>query len=209
MPPRPRRAARWHRARPQWSALCPAGTRRAARAPASRPRRQPHAPGLLFSVRTWCHLRCRADLPDEGGNPGPVHAGGAAMTTLPTPRPGHEGSEVPSLIAASLRGRRRRPSGEAPPLPRHIDYSIRWYLLLAGVAAALWAGMSVPAVLGAITRGDLAILRAVGTVRTAWLTHVMLDVNAALTSPWAVRLVMLGTFAVLVAFRRFQHLAAY
>ena len=37
----------------------------------------------------------------------------------------------------------------------------------------------------------------------------MLDVNAALTSPWTVRLVMLGTIAVLVAFRRFQHLAAY
>ena len=81
------------------------------------------------------------------------------MTTLPTPRPGHEGSEVPPLIAASLRGRRRRPSGEPPPLPRHIDYSIRWYLLLAAVAAALWAGMSVPAVLGVITRGDLAVLR--------------------------------------------------
>ena len=131
------------------------------------------------------------------------------MTTLPTPRPGHEGSEVPPLIAASLRGRRRRPSGEPPPLPRHINHSIRWYLLLAGVAAALWAGMSVPAVLGVITRGDLAVLRGTGTVRTAWLTHVMLDVNAALTSPWTVRLVMLGTIAVLVAFRRFQHLAAY
>ena len=131
------------------------------------------------------------------------------MNTLSTPQPGHEGSEVPSLIAASLRGRRRRPSGEPPPLPRHIDHSIRWYLLLAGVTAALWAAMSVPAVLGVITRGDLAVLRAVAPVRTAWLTHLTLAVNTALTSPWTVRLVMLGTIAVLVAFRRFQHLAAY
>ena len=131
------------------------------------------------------------------------------MNTLSTPPPGHEGSEVPSLIAASLRGRRRRPSGEPPPLPRHIDHSIRWYLLLAGVTAALWAAMSVPAVLGVITRGDLAVLRAVAPVRTAWLTHLTLAVNTALTSPWTVRLVMLGTIAVLVAFRRFQHLAAY
>ena len=69
--------------------------------------------------------------------------------------------------------------------------------------------MSVPAVLGVITRGDLAVLRGIATVRTAWLTHVMLDVNAALTSPWTVRLVMLGTIAVLVGFRRFRHLAAY
>jgi tRNA A-37 threonylcarbamoyl transferase component Bud32/membrane-associated phospholipid phosphatase len=131
------------------------------------------------------------------------------MSTLPAPQPGHEGSEVPPLIAASLRGRRRRPSGEPPPLPRHIDHSIRWYLLLAGVTAALWTAMSVPAVLGVITRGDLAVLRAVAPVRTAWLTHLTLAVNTALTSPWTVRLVMLGTIAVLVAFRRFQHLAAY
>ena len=130
------------------------------------------------------------------------------MTTLPTPRPGGEGSEVTPLIAASLRGRRRRPSGEPPPLPRHIDHSIRWYLLLAGVAGALWAGMSVPAVLGVITRADLAVLRVVATVRAAWLTHLMLDVNA-LASPWTTRLVAWGTIAVLAAFRRFRHLAAY
>jgi len=129
------------------------------------------------------------------------------MNTLSAPQPGHEGSEVPSLIAASLRGRRRRPSGEPPPLPRHIDHSIRWYLLLVGVAAALWAGMSVPAVLGVITRGDLVILHAVAAVRTAWLTRLMLDVNA-LASP-RVRLVLYGTMAALVAFRRFRHLAAY
>jgi tRNA A-37 threonylcarbamoyl transferase component Bud32 len=131
------------------------------------------------------------------------------MTTLPTPRPGREGSEVTPLIAASLRGRRRRPSGEPPPLPRHIDHSIRWYLLLAAVAGALWAGMSVPAVLGITTRADLVVLRVVATVRTAWLTHLMLDVNAALASPWTVRLVPWATIAVLVAFRRFRHLAAY
>ncbi len=131
------------------------------------------------------------------------------MTTVPTPRPGHEGSEVTPLIAASLRGRRRRPSGEPPPLPRHIDHSIRWYLLLAGVAGVLWAGMSIPALLGIITRADLVVLRVVATVRAAWLTHLMLDVNAALASPWTVRVVAWGTITVLVAFRRFRHLAAY
>jgi len=131
------------------------------------------------------------------------------MSTLPTPRPGGEGSEVTPLIAASLRGRRRRPSGEPPPLPRHIDHSIRWYLLLAGVAGVLWAGMSVPAVLGIITRADLVVLRVVATVRAAWLTHLMLDVNAVLASPWTTRLVAWGIIAVLVAFRRFRHLAAY
>ena len=129
------------------------------------------------------------------------------MTTVPTPRPGPVGPEVTPLITASPQGRRRRPSGEPPPLPRHIDHSIRWYLALAGVACALWAAMSVPAALGVITRADQVILRAVATVRTDWLNRLMLDVNI-LASPW-VRLVLFGTMAVLVAFRRFLHLAAY
>ena len=130
------------------------------------------------------------------------------MSTLPAPRPGHEGPEVTPLITASPRGRRRRPSGEPPPLPRHIDHGIRWYLLLAGLAGVLWAGMSVPAVLGLITRADLGILHAVAAVRAGWLTRVMLEVDA-LASPWTVRLMAWGTIAVLVAFRRFRHLAAY
>ena len=130
------------------------------------------------------------------------------MTTLPTPRPGRAGSEVPPLITVSPTGRRRRPSGEPPPLPRHINRSLRWYLLLGGVAGALWAAMSVPVLLGFITRADLVVLHAVVAVRTAWLTDAMLHVNA-LASPWTARLAAWGTIAVLVAFRRFRHLAAY
>ena len=130
------------------------------------------------------------------------------MTTLPTPRRDPVGSEVTPLISGSLRGRRRRPSGEPPPLPRHIDRSTRWYLLLAGLAGALWAGMSVPAALGVITRADLAALQAAAAVRTAWLTRLMLDVNV-LASPWTVRVLAFSTIAVLVVWRRFQHLAAY
>ena len=129
------------------------------------------------------------------------------MTTLPTPRPDPVGPEVTPLISGPLRGRRRRPSGEPPPLPRHIDHSTRWYLLLAEIAGALWACMLVPAALGVITRADLAVLRAIAAVRTAWLTRLMLDANA-LASPWTVRVLAFGTIAVLVLSRRFHHLAA-
>jgi len=130
------------------------------------------------------------------------------MTTLPTPRRGAVGSEVPRLTASSPNGRRRRPSGEPPPLPRRADRGIRWYLLLAGVTGALWAAMSAPPLLGVITRADLAVLAVIATVRVPWLTHVMLDADA-LTSLWTVRLLAWGTIAVLVAFRRFRHLAVY
>lgn len=129
------------------------------------------------------------------------------MTTVPTPRPDPVGPEVTPLMAAPPRGRRRRPSGEPPPLPRHIDHSIRWSVAFTVAAGSLWAAMSVPAALGVITRADLMVLRAVATMRTAWLTRVMLDVNV-LASPW-VRLVLFVTMASLVVFRRFRHLVAY
>jgi tRNA A-37 threonylcarbamoyl transferase component Bud32/membrane-associated phospholipid phosphatase len=130
------------------------------------------------------------------------------MTTLPTPGTAAPGPEVPPLLAASDGRWRRRPSGEPPPLPRSIGRGIRWYLLLGGLTAALWAGMSVPAVLGVITRTDLAALRAIAAVRSPWLTHLMLDANT-LTSPWVVRLVAWATIVVLAGFRRFRHLAVY
>src|SRR5215471_16712263 len=108
------------------------------------------------------------------------------MTTVPTPGVGDPGPEVTPLIAAPLGGRRRRPSGEPPPLPRHVEHSTRWYLLLAAITAALWAGMSVPLVLGAITQADLVMLHAVAALLSAWLTHVMRGFDA-MTSPWVVR----------------------
>jgi tRNA A-37 threonylcarbamoyl transferase component Bud32/membrane-associated phospholipid phosphatase len=68
--------------------------------------------------------------------------------------------------------------------------------------------MSVPVALGAITRADLVVLDAIATVRSPWLTHLMLDANT-LTSPWVVRLVAWATIVVLAGFRRFRHLAVY
>jgi tRNA A-37 threonylcarbamoyl transferase component Bud32 len=130
------------------------------------------------------------------------------MTTLPTPDAGDPGPEVTPPIAASLGGRRRRPSGEPPPLPRHIDHSTRWYLLLAAIAGALWVGMSVAPVLGAITRADLVILHGIAALRSVWLTRVMLGIDEV-RSPWVVLPAAWGTIAALVALRRFRHLAVY
>jgi tRNA A-37 threonylcarbamoyl transferase component Bud32 len=111
-------------------------------------------------------------------------------------------------VTASPLGRRRRPSGEPPPLPRHIDRSTRWYLLLAVLAGGLWAAMSAEPALGAITRADLAMLHAAAATRSDPLTHVMRGVDA-LCSPWTVQVVAWTTIAALVALRRWPHLAAY
>jgi tRNA A-37 threonylcarbamoyl transferase component Bud32 len=115
---------------------------------------------------------------------------------------------VSPVIATSPLGRRRRPSGEAPPLPRRLQPSTRWYVLLTGAAVILWVGLSVRPILALITQADLTVLRAVTAVRTGWLTRLMLDIDAV-RSPWTIRIAAWGTIAALVAFRRFRHLAAY
>ena len=116
--------------------------------------------------------------------------------------------QVSPVIATSPLGRRRRPSGEAPPLPRRIQTSTRWYLLLAVLAGAIWVGLSIRPVSGLITRGDFIVLQAITAVRSGWLTRLMLGIDA-IRSPWTTRFVAWGTIAVLLGFRRFRHLAAY
>lgn len=130
------------------------------------------------------------------------------MNTVPTPGAPGAAHRVAPVIAPQSLGRRRRPSGEPPPLPRRIDYRTRWYLLLVALAAALWLALSVRPALGVITRADLTVLRAIATVRSGPLTRAMLDINV-LTSSWTVRLIGWGTIIALVAFRRFRHLAVY
>jgi serine/threonine protein kinase len=116
--------------------------------------------------------------------------------------------DIAPVLSASPVGRRRRPSGEPPPLPRHIERSTKAHIALAGVAAALGLGLSIPPVLAAVTAADLALLRAFEALRTGVLTSLMLTAQA-LGSRWTVAALAWATIAVLVAFRRFQHLAAY
>jgi tRNA A-37 threonylcarbamoyl transferase component Bud32/membrane-associated phospholipid phosphatase len=137
-----------------------------------------------------------------------LDGGAALMNTVPTPRTSAANPRVSPIIAASPIGRRRRPSGEPPPLPRHIDYITQWYLLLAALVVVLWAGLSIPPVLGTVTRADLTVLRTVAVLRSGPLTHVMLGIDA-LRSLWTTRIIAWGTIIVLLAFRRFRHLAAY
>ncbi len=130
------------------------------------------------------------------------------MDTVPTPGPPGAARPVTPVIAPQSLGRRRRPSGEPPPLPRHIDYRTRWYLLLLALTVTFWAVLSLRPVLGFITRADLTVLHGVAAVRSAPLTRLMLAGNE-LTAVWVVRVIAWGTIATLLAFRRFRHLAVY
>src|SRR5947209_2098143 len=139
------------------------------------------------------------------------------MATVPTshrsatgqvaPLPPVIPSVSPVLDVAPL-GRRRRPSGEPPPLPRPIVASTRWYIAVAGVTLAFWFAMTTTAVAGVVTRVDLAVLRELTRMRADWLTSVMRAINEVASS-WPIRTMAWATIIVLLAVRHFRHLLVY
>ena len=118
-----------------------------------------------------------------------------------------EGKPVRTRISRS--GRRRRPSGEAPPLPRPLTTGTYW-LAATGVVLLLWlAALANSSTNNYILSFDLTLLDWVSQLRTLVLTDVMRGVHA-LGSLWTIRIVfwttMLGlpgmNFAKCCAIRR-------
>ncbi|MGK5169866.1 phosphatase PAP2 family protein [Geodermatophilus sp. CPCC 205761] len=101
--------------------------------------------------------------------------------------------------------RRRRPSGEPPPLPRHLNASGKWWI---GLTAAVFAGWAAAVVTDSVPLVDLAdtrVLQAIATLRSPGLTDVA-EVAGVLATPPVVHALWLGNLAVLAVFRRWHHL---
>jgi len=123
-------------------------------------------------------------------------------------KPRSDTGAVPGLAVVSRTGKRRRPSGEAPPLPHHLSAS-GWFLLavLSGVVASwslLYLGFGTTP-LQSVARADLAVLRAIERLRDDAVTPIMADLHA-LGSAWTARALRWTTLGVLLALRRFRHL---
>jgi hypothetical protein len=107
-------------------------------------------------------------------------------------------------------GKRRRPSGEPPPLPRSLGTSGHVLVLLT-----LALGAIVVLALGHVTVGawidqrNTSILRAVAAVRAGWLTSIVLWIDRLLTSRGTVGILRLATLLALAGFRRWRHLLAF
>jgi membrane-associated phospholipid phosphatase/tRNA A-37 threonylcarbamoyl transferase component Bud32 len=101
--------------------------------------------------------------------------------------------------------RRRRPSGELPPLPRSLAASGKWWLALSGAVVASWVLVAVTRsgpyvdVLDARLLDALAGLRSPGVDRAARVLGV-LSSGRALQALW------LANLAVLLVTRRWRHL---
>jgi tRNA A-37 threonylcarbamoyl transferase component Bud32/membrane-associated phospholipid phosphatase len=102
--------------------------------------------------------------------------------------------------------RRRRPSGEPPPLPRHLQTSGRNWAIFLGIVLAFY--MLGAATSGAISRPiqvvDEAILDLVAQLRTSALTSVMRSVQA-LGSDWTIRVLAWAAILVPLVFKRIRH----
>ena len=108
------------------------------------------------------------------------------------------------------RGRRRRPSGEPPPLPRNLGVSGGVWVALATVLVAIVGlVLASQALASGFDRWNAAVLRGIVQIRTDWLTTLMVGVNTVLTSPWTVGILRLGTLVALVGLRRWRHLGVF
>jgi tRNA A-37 threonylcarbamoyl transferase component Bud32/membrane-associated phospholipid phosphatase len=102
--------------------------------------------------------------------------------------------------------RRRRPSGEPPPLPRNLERSGQAYLALGAVVVALWAAAFYIAPFSdVVTRLDLRVAEAVERARFEPLTTVMRWVHL-LGSEWTIRPLRWALIVALLLLRRFRHL---
>jgi membrane-associated phospholipid phosphatase len=112
------------------------------------------------------------------------------------------------LGGLTLLGRRRRPSGEADPLPRPLRASGRFWLFSALVVVVVWVlldSWSQTEIWW--TKLDLEVLGWFESIRTDGATAVMERLHA-LGSPWTYRVLRFSTIAILIAVRRWRHLVA-
>ena len=129
-----------------------------------------------------------------------VSADQSTRTSAPRPQPAPgEALRLP---------RRRRPTGEAPPLPYHLQTSgVRWLIvgvvLMALTVLVFAGGMRGLAV--NVTVVDDAVVRWLTGLQAPWLVGAWRGL-AALSSWWVINGLLAGLLVALLVLRRFRHL---
>jgi hypothetical protein len=105
--------------------------------------------------------------------------------------------------------RRRRPTGEPPPLPHPVAITTTAWLALAaaGLAGAFVAAQRT-SWLRVDDRAGMWVLRQLAGIRAPWLTEVANGINVA-GSGWGASVLGLSVVALAIAFRRWRHLAVF
>jgi membrane-associated phospholipid phosphatase len=104
---------------------------------------------------------------------------------------------------------RRRPSGEAPPLPREIGRSGKFWLFMVGYFVATLIGVLLFEPMARLyERTDTSFLHLLAEGRNDILTEIMQAI-ALLSSRWVLRVLRWGTIIALIAARRWRHLFVF
>jgi len=134
------------------------------------------------------------------------------MTTTSGDAPGmleDQARPLPLPVGTRRERRHRRPTGEAPPLPRHLEATGVWWL---GAAIALIALSLLVFTVGRYGSGvsvsvvDDWMLERLAGLRTPELNRLMLAVSALLGTIWTVKVLAWATLVVLVVTKRFRQL---
>ena len=141
-------------------------------------------------------------------------SGDVRPTTAPAPSAPVTTAEQDPLVAAGPptarhAGRRRRPSGAPPPLPRSLGSTGKgWLALVVAIVAVLILARIFPGVRRLIDQIDTAILRAIARIRTPWLTDVFKGIDR-IGLGWSFTVLALALIIALLVFRRWRHLFTF
>ena len=125
---------------------------------------------------------------------------------------GSAGPAVPGAPDVGRPGRRRRPTGKPPPLPRGIHRTGLWWVAAAVVLVTLAKVVFGPArrSLGvAVTVWDDAVVGWLARLHLPGLTGLMEAIVASTGSATVVGVVRWGVLVALLVLRRFRHLVVF
>jgi tRNA A-37 threonylcarbamoyl transferase component Bud32/membrane-associated phospholipid phosphatase len=135
------------------------------------------------------------------------------MESTPRQAPsGSRGPTSPGALDVRRSGRRRRPTGKPPPLPRSIQRTGVWWAAAAVVLVTLARITFGPArrSLGvAVTVWDDAVVRWLAELRLPGLTGLMEAIVASTGSAGMIGALRWGTLLALLALRRIRHLVVF
>jgi tRNA A-37 threonylcarbamoyl transferase component Bud32/membrane-associated phospholipid phosphatase len=121
-----------------------------------------------------------------------------------------ETSSFPPAGDRRISGKRRRPSGEPPPLPRELGVSGKLWVGFAAILFTIAALVVVYASFGhRFDRWNSLFLQRLMALRAGWLDPAMTRVDDVLSSEWTVGILRLATMVALVVFRRWRHLLVF
>src|SRR3954454_24622985 len=119
------------------------------------------------------------------------------MASLPEAVPTVGPAARPAPRAIRRVRRRRRPSGEPPPLPRHLNASGKWWLALSGAVVVAWVVIWATGSVSVFDVADTRVLQAIAHVRSPGLTRIALAAGG-LATPIAVYVLWVANFLVLI-----------